>query len=366
MKMEKFKKIIIVVVILEILTIFFANFLYMQNVKNGKTNIIREENEGIIKYKIMYDNNNDKFNLILLNVPLIIMSVFTIVICIYINKRIIKPFLSVKQMPYELAKGNLNIPIKEEKNKFFGRFLWGMDMLRDNLEENKKKALAYQKEKKTLILSLSHDIKTPLSAIKLYSKALNENLYSDEEKKKEVYEGILNNADKIEEYVNEIVSNSREDFLDLQVNNNNIYLQDVIDKIRIYYEDKLSIIHTSFYVEEFVNCMLNADKDRLVEVMQNIIENAIKYGDGKEINIKFSDEEDYKLISIINTGCNLNEEELMHIFDSFYRGSNSKRCEGSGLGLYICKRLMQKMNGDVYAKINDNKLFEVTMVIKKA
>lgn len=78
----------------------------------------------------------------------------------------------------ELAKGNLSVPIKAEKSKFLGRFLWGMDMLRETLEGNKEKELALQKEKKTLILSLTHDIRTPLSAIRLYAKALAEEIYT--------------------------------------------------------------------------------------------------------------------------------------------------------------------------------------------
>lgn len=95
------------------------------------------------------------------------------------------------------------------------------------------------------------------------------------------------------------------------------------------------------------------------------MENAIKYGDGKEIKIDFSEEENCKLISIFNTGYGLKQEDLPHIFDSFYRGSNSKKQEGSGLGLYICKQLMHKMNGDIFAQIKDNNIFEVTIVIKK-
>lgn len=362
--MKKFRKYILLLVIIDLLIILATNFFYINNSKKDETNITREEDNGQIIYKVDYNGNKDSYNLILINCSLagvVAISVFTY---IYINKRIIKPFSDIKEMPYELAKGNLNIPIKEQKNKFFGKFTWGMDMLRENLENNKKRELKYQKEKKTLILSLSHDIKTPLSAIKLYSKALEENLYNTEEKKKEVIEGIIKNTDEIEHYVNEIVKNSREDFIDLPVNNQGFYLKDAIDKIDAYYTDKLETVHTSFLVEKYTNCLLRGDKDRIVEVMQNVIENAIKYGDKKEIKINFSDEEDCKLVSISNTGCELKEEDLPHIFDSFYRGSNSQKQEGSGLGLYICKQLMHKMNGDIFAQI-DNNNFIITIVIRK-
>ena len=363
--MKKFRKFIFVVIILEVLIIGITNFVYVQNSHKEETKIEREENNGQITYKINYNSNKDNFNLVLINCSLGAITVFSIITYIYINKKIIKPFSNIKELPYELAKGNLNVPLKEQKNKYFGKFTWGMDMLRENLEDNKKREIKYQKEKKTLILSLSHDIKTPLSAIKLYSKALKENLYDTEEKKKEVVDGILKNTVEIEHYVNEIVKNSREDFMDLPVKNDSFYLNDVMEKIKIYYTDKLETIHTAFSVEDYSNCLVKGDKDRIVEVIQNVIENAIKYGDGKEIKIEFSEEEDCKLISIYNTGCELIEEDLPHIFDSFYRGSNSKKQEGSGLGLYICKQLMHKMDGDIFAQIKDNNIFEVTVVIRK-
>ena len=239
-------------------------------------------------------------------------------------------------------------------------------MLRENLEDTKKRELSYQKEKKTLILSLSHDIKTPLSAIKLYARALKDNLYDTEEKKMAVVDGISKNTLEIEHYVNEIVKNSREDFLELPVKMSSFYLNEVIDKIQAYYTEKLETIKTKFVIGEYNNCMVKGDEDRAVEVLQNVIENAIKYGDGQKINISFTDEEDCKLISVTNTGCSLKEEDLPHIFDSFYRGSNNKNQEGSGLGLYICKQLLMKMDGDIFAKISENNTFTVTVVMRKS
>lgn len=331
-----------------------------------KNDYLIENIDGIL-YRIEYNQNKDnKFNIILLNTSLGMIFCLSIITFVYIGKKIIKPFSTIKELPYELAKGNLTMPVKEQKSKFFGKFIWGMDMLRENLEDNKVKELRYQKEKKTLILSLSHDIKTPLSAIKLYSKALENNLYTTEEKRAEAIRGIMKNADEIEHYVSEIVKNSKDDFLDLSVNKGEFYLREVINKIESYYKDKLSVIHTEFLVEDFSNCLLKGDCERVIEVLQNVMENAIKYGDGNSIKISFSEEENYKLISVCNTGCDLQENELPHIFDSFYRGSNSKNENGSGLGLYICKQLMHKMEGEIYAEIMENSCFVVTVVIQKS
>lgn len=281
------------------------------------------------------------------------MLVVVLAFLIYIKQMILLPFYSLSEIPYELSKGNLTVPLLENKNRFFGRFVWGMDLLRENLEEQKVRELELQREKKVLLLSLSHDIKTPLSAIKLYAKALSKNLYRDEAKKLEIAENINDRVNEIESYISEIVKASNEDFLHFDVKNTECYVKEVLEPIREYYEDKMALNQIEFQIGDYSNCLVYGDKDRLVEVLQNIIENAIKYGDGKKIWLEIDrEEEEYKIL-IFNTGCQLPDKELPHIFDSFYRGSNVEKNPGSGLGLYICRQLMHLMEGEVTAVIVD-------------
>ncbi len=316
-------------------------------------------------YRIEYVEERSQRLPLYINISLLGMMIVTMIVLVYVYHKVLKPFQDMSNLSYELAKGNLSMPVKEEKSKLFGRFLWGMDMLREKLEDNKEKELEFQKERKTLILSLSHDIKTPLSSIELYSKALSENLYDTQEKKDEALQGIARNVKEIKGYVDEIVTASREDFLNLEVSMGEYYLSEVMKITESYYKDKLSVIHTEFQVGEISECLVKGDKNRMVEVLQNVMENAIKYGDGKSICISFGEEEDCKLIHIENSGCNLKEEELPNLFDSFYRGSNSTGMKGNGLGLYICKTLMRKMDGEIFAGMNED-VFCVTIVVRKA
>lgn len=325
--------------------------------------VVEEIND--ILYRIEYRANRESNIIIWMNLALVVMMLITVTVLIYVYRKVLKPFHAMSNLSYELAKGNLSTPVKEEKSKLFGRFLWGMDMLREKLEDNKEKELEFQKDRKTLILSLSHDIKTPLSSIELYSKALAEDLYDTKEKRDEALQGIARNVKEIKGYVDEIVTASREDFLNLEVKNSEVYLSAVVDSIQAYYREKLSVIHMDFAVESFDECLLKGDQNRLIEVLQNIMENAIKYGDGRSIRITFEDEEDCKLIHIENSGNELKDEELPNLFDSFYRGSNSHGVKGNGLGLYICKTLMHKMDGEVYAKSGEES-FTVTVVARKA
>ena len=317
---------------------------------------------GGTMYRIGYETKFNYRTVVTVNICLAVMLIFTIGVSLYIDRKVLKPFNNMTDMTIDLAKGNLTKPIGEEKSRYFGKFMWGMDMLRENLEDSKRKELEYQKEKKTLVLSLSHDIKTPLSAIELYTKALKDGIYEDQEKKKEALDGILKNTEEIKRYAGEISKISREDFIDLNVTVSEAYLDDVMAKIAGYYQDKLSVLHTAFTVAEHTNCLLKCDPDRLIEVIQNLMENAIKYGDGKSIKISFEEEEDCKLICVANSGTAPDENDMQNIFDSFYRGKNTEGIQGSGLGLYICKHLMLKMDGDIYAEATDEGFKAVAVV----
>ena len=124
------------------------------------------EEAGGKLWRIEYENKDDN-PILFMNIGMGAAFVLTVLLLLYIDKNVLSPFGKMTELPVELAKGNLSMPIKEEKSRFFGKYLWGMNMLREKLEDSKNKNLEYQKEKKTLLLSLSHDIKTPLAAIQL-------------------------------------------------------------------------------------------------------------------------------------------------------------------------------------------------------
>lgn len=328
--------------------------------------IIREINGKLYRFDYKADYNTNKTELVVtVNIILGIMALVIVAVMLYIRVRILKPFEQLSDVPYELSKGNLTTPVKESKNRFFGRFIWGVDMLRENMEQQKERELDLQRDKKMLLLSLSHDIKTPLSAIKLYSKALSKGLYTSAEKQLEIAENINKKADEIESYVSQIITASREDFLSLDVDMGEFYLSELVTRIKQYYTEKLSLIKTAFSVDSYTDCLLSGDLDRGIEVIQNIIENAIKYGDGKNIGISFSEEDGCILVAVRNSGCSLPDTDLPHIFDSFWRGANAATEKGSGLGLYICRQLMIKMNGDIFARIDDGAMC-VTAVFGKS
>ncbi|MBR1750681.1 MAG: HAMP domain-containing histidine kinase [Ruminococcus sp.] len=318
-------------------------------------------------YRIDYERpeKKDMSTVAAANVIMGLLSAAVIGVLVYLRRSIVKPFNELRDYPLELSKGNLTMPLKEKSSKHFGRFVWGLDMLRQRLEKAREDELELAKKEKTMLLSLSHDIKTPLSAIKLSSQALSRGLYSDEKKRRETAASIGKKADEIESYLGQIISRAENEFLTYEIHMTQVYLSEIIRRIQEYYSDKLSLTGTEFIVEDYSDCMLSADPERLIEAIQNIFENAIKYGDGKRISVSVREEENCRLITVENTGCTLPESEIDDIFLSFRRGPNVGNKPGSGLGLYICRRLMSDMGGDVYAETSDG-LMRVTVVCKKA
>ena len=340
---------------------------------NGSEDFFGSANKYVIRkingklYRIEYNDSNAQDNLcvyLIVNAAFAVLTAVTLGVLFYVSQRIIKPFNEISELPRELSKGNLTVSLKESKSRYFGKFIWGLDMLREELERSKLQRLDKIKSEKTLLLSLSHDIKTPLSAIKLYSRALSKELYSDRQKQIEIAENINSKADEIEGFVNEIIKNSDNDFMTFEIVLSEFYLSQVINKISDSYHETLSAVGTLFEIGRFTDCMLSGDPDRLFEVLQNVIENAIKYGDGERIFLDFSEEEDCRLITVANSGCTLPDTELPHIFNSFWRGSNTANKQGSGLGLYICRRLMKEMGGDIFAEAYDGYM-NITLVCRK-
>ena len=320
---------------------------------------------GGMLYRVEYTVGNGQYSIAAVNCVLGALFLLMLGLLDYIRRHIIVPFGRLNDVPKELARGNLAVPIPEEKSRFFGKFTWGVNLLRESIEDSRKKEIAMQRDKKLLLLSLSHDIKTPLSAIKLNAKALARGLYKDGEKQRAAAESINTRADEIERFVSEITKAASEDFMRFEVTLGEAFLSVIITRISARYAPQLAMSGTELAIQKYDDCILSCDPDRLVECLQNLIENAIKYGDGRRIEIRFDKMDGCELITVANTGCTLEVKELPQIFESFHRGNNADRVQGSGLGLFICKRLMSLMGGEVYADIRDER-FYITLVVKMA
>lgn len=310
----------------------------------------KEQLVGFVRFDYERASTDNSKLFWIVQIVLFFMEGVLLVALFYVKNKVIKPFRQIRDVPTELAKGHFKGIMKEEKNKFLGQFMWGIGQLKDSLDVSKKRTLQLEKEKKTLLLSLSHDIKTPLNTIKLYAKALEDGVYKEDVQKIQAAHQIGEKTVEIGKYVEEIMKHSREEILDIQVCKREFYLKELVEKVLSTYREKCALRLVELHVQEYEDRILDGDIDRAMEVFENIFENAFKYGDGRRIEISFWEEEDCQLIRIFNTGEPVSENDYNHIFESFFRAANSDGQQGNGLGLYICREIMRKMGGSIYAE----------------
>lgn len=210
-------------------------------------------------YQMEYDLSGF---LIHIEAILAIMEIAVLGILFYIRQNVIKPFVKFSNIPFELAKGHLKGDIEESKNRFFGNFIWGIGLLKDRLDSTKKKELKLEKEKKMMLLSISHDIKTPLNNIKLYAKALEENLYESKEEEVQAARKIGEKTIEIENFVSEIVKTSSEDILEIEVKDGEFYLDTLVELVKNAYSELCAYRHLNLVIEPNVNKLIKGDLDR--------------------------------------------------------------------------------------------------------
>lgn len=152
--------------------------------------------------------------------------------------------------------------------------------------------------------------------------------------------------------------------LKLEVNRGEFYLSEVKKEIESYYAEKLQLLKIPFEMDFGPDCLLKGDLERTVEVFQNLMENAVKYGNGSKISISHVEQSDSRIIAVSNGNIFIGEAELPHLFDSFYRGSNGKNIQGNGLGLYIRRKILQAMDGEIHVKY-EKEVFTVYVILRK-
>jgi len=252
---------------------------------------------------------------------------------------LLRPFQSLQRFSRQVAKGNLDLPLPVYRQNYFGAFTESFDLMREELKRARESEYQANKSKKELMAELSHDIKTPIATIQATCEVM-----QIKEKNPDTLEKVAtidSKAKMIHKLVDNLFHATLEELTVLKV-------EPVEESSRCIAE----MFSQSDYFGEMTvtgdipECLIYVDRLRLQQVIDNCLNNAWKYA-GTEIFIDFKELENGIWIKIKDNGDGISEEELPLILEKFYRGSNAKGKEGSGLGLYLAKLFMQKMKGDM-------------------
>ncbi|MBR3462679.1 MAG: HAMP domain-containing histidine kinase [Clostridiales bacterium] len=308
----------------------------------------------IVVYR--YDRPSDYKIIILAEISIVVAVIPLLIFAIVVNKKILKPFREFSEYPAKLSKGLTNEGLPETKNRIFGKYVWGMNMLNDKLSSDRKQIDRLMYDRKQFISVLAHGIKTPVANIKLYSEAIETGLYRNGEADpadKKVAEKIGKNADEIAKLVGGILDDPGSLRSSFEPDISTFYLKDISDRITEDFQNRLNVINIPFEVELTGNPIVESDFEALIRCLSQLVENAIKYGDNTGIKLKLYRQDDTVFMGIVNKGATLNKEEIPFVFNCYWRGSNSKDKEGSGIGLYEARSIIKALGGDIMMKIEN-------------
>ena len=265
---------------------------------------------------------------------------------VFVFVTVLRPLNKISKYTSEIARGNTDIPLTYDRGSEVGEFSWAFDSMRKELN----KARASEKEaienNKTVIATLSHDIKTPIASIRAYAEGLEANMDSSPEKRAQYLQVIMKKSDEVSKVTDDLLLHSLSDMNRLKVEKKTFEIGAFCEgAVKDLDPDGKEISFTS----GGVNANVSADPDRLLQCVENLITNSRKYA-GTKISVSLEKTESNVAICIKDSGRGIPDEDMPFIFDKFYRGHNHGSQPGSGLGLYIVKYLMTQMDGDIVLK----------------
>jgi signal transduction histidine kinase len=275
----------------------------------------------------------------------VVCMLFIVMVFLYIYIIVLRPFKKMEQFADRIAMGDFSVDLKYQRKNMFGAFTWAFDHMKREIIKARSGEKEAIENNKTVIATLSHDIKTPIASIRAYAEGLEASMDSSLERKERYIRVIMNKCDEVTELTNDLFLHSLSDLNKLKVQEEEIHMEELLSQAI----DELAGEHGNIRMEhEVVSGKVLGDKKRLVQVIENIVNNAHKYADGP-VNIWTVNNIDEGLyeIHIKDHGPGINPKDMPFIFEKFYRGDNAKEQPGAGLGLYIAHYIMNQMKGEI-------------------
>ena len=285
-----------------------------------------------------------------------IILVFTALsVGLWIYRSIAVPLVKLKKATKNIKEGNLDFVLDVEGNDEFSQLCQDFEEMRKRLKESTEEKILMDKENKELISNISHDLKTPITAVKGYVEGIMDGVADTPEKMDRYVRTIYNKTNEMDHLINELTFYSKIDtnripytFSKLNVED---YFSDCAEELGLEMETRgIELVYAN-YVEKGVQVI--ADGEQIRRVIHNIVSNAIKYMEKPRgiIQLRVKDVGDFIQVEIEDNGKGIAAKDLPYIFDRFYRTDVSRNSSkgGSGIGLSIVKKIMEDHGGKVWA-----------------
>lgn len=278
----------------------------------------------------------------------ILVLILSLIISYFISKVISKPIVKINESAKKMASGDYKTKFEIDEN------IKELNELVDTLNETCNELSKTDEVRRELLANVSHDLKTPLTMIKAYSEMIKDISYDDKEKTFEYLNTIIDETNRLNLLVNDILDlsklQSNIDDLNIQKNDINELIKNIVDHFK--YSD------VSIEYNGIPNTIVEIDKKKIEQVIYNLISNAINYvGEDNKIIVNLTKEKEYYLIEVIDHGSGINEKDLEFIWDKYYKTdkTHNRNTIGTGLGLSIVKNILEQHKFEYGVKSKKNK-----------
>ena len=283
-----------------------------------------------------------------------------------------KPVKKLKKATQNIRDGNLDFTVDgDESIREINELCSDFEEMRKRLKSSQEEKMNFDSENKVLIRNISHDLKTPITAVKGYCEGIMDGVADTPEKIDKYIRTIYNKANEMDRLINELTFYSKIDtnrmpytFAKLDVNE---YFSDCADELDLELErEKVTFRYVNTLKE---NILIIADAEQLRRVIHNIVNNSVKYMDkpNRWIELRIRDVGDFVQIDIEDNGKGISRKDQTKVFDRFYRTDASRNSTrgGSGIGLSIVKKILEDHGGKVWAGGDEGVGTIISFVLRK-
>jgi len=305
-------------------------------------------------------------------VAIMIILIFTsLFLTRWIGRGVFEPINRLNIAMQNIAEGNLEYMLPDKNDGEIGELYRNYEDMRLRLKESTDEKIMAEKQNKELVSNISHDLKTPITAIKGYVEGIMDGVADTPEKMDKYIKTIYNKANDMDRLINELTVYSGIDSNRIPYHFHRInvseYFGDCIEEVGLDLESKNIKLNYSNLVSQ--DTVIIADPEQMKRVINNIIGNSVKYMDkhAGEIDIRILDEVDSIRVEIEDNGKGIAARDLPNIFERFFRSDTSRNSAqgGSGIGLSIVKKIIEDHGGYIWATSKEGEGTCMHFVIRK-
>ena len=270
-----------------------------------------------------------------------------------LTNHILKPLNELADGANRVKNGDLTVPIAYQGESEFEDACHTFNNMQSHILTEQEKNRKYEKARTDMVAGISHDLRTPLTAVRGTIKGLMDGIASSPEQQKLFLETAYRRTGDMDALLQRLFYFSKMETGNMPLHMEKVNLAVFVNRyVRGKQDDPKKIEH-SILADVGEDIWATIDPEQMQRILDNLLENSLKYAEADELRIKveLSKKEQTAHLVFLDNGQGVSEEKLSHIFEEFYRCDESRnRKEGNGLGLHIVKYLVEAMGGSVYAE----------------